>query len=416
MEPHEERHMPPITARLFLFLMVLTALPPLPAQEPAPTMAEGSAAFSADLLGQLGGDDNLIFSPLSIREALAMTYRGAEGDTAAQIADVMAYRGSAEEVGRFFAKLNARLVEAASGEAGPGGAEPSELQIVNRLWGQEKYGFLDRFLASLKDDFGAGLQETDFAADPEACRRMINEWVEKETRGKVVELLKPDHVDRATALVLTNAVYFKAAWQTPFSKRATKTEPFHGSGGGTPVPLMRRTGRHGYFADESMQAISIPYRGGDLAMDVFLPRSRDGLADLRDRLTPSELRAWFARLDSETAQVDLQLPRFEIDFHVSMKKALAAMGMTIPFSPGADFSGMTGQRDLFVSEVVHGAFIAVDETGTEAAAATAVIMKRGGLPRKPEAVFRADHPFVYVIRHRETGTVLFMGQLVNPGA
>ena len=245
----------------------------------------------------------------------------------------------------------------------------------------------------------------------------INQWVEQQTEDKIKDLLQPGVVSSGTRLVLTNAIYFKADWNAQFKKADTKEEEFHLAAGETVrAPLMHREGRFNYFNGGTFQVLEIPYTGAELSMIVFLPNEAGGLSALEQTLTPSKLRQWLGQLHS-VPKVILTLPRFKMTEQFELGKALGALGMREAFVRGAaDFSGMDGKRDLYVSAAIHKAYVDVDEQGTEAAAATATTMRALSMPMAPEKpiVFRADHPFVFVIRDNRSGGILFMGRVSDP--
>jgi serpin B len=292
--------------------------------------------------------------------------------------------------------------------ASKGGEDEHELAIANALWGQKGDPFLDSFLSLVKKNYGAGFRQTDFRRAPEAARRTINAWVEKKTRDRIQDLLDPGIITRDTALVLTNALYFKGTWLHPFSERMTADRPFHlRSGGAVDVPTMHQSALLRYAENERAQALELPYRGGRMTLVVFLPKD---LAAFEKGLDAVGVDALTSRLVA--TQVSVFLPRFKMTSKFKLAKTLAGMGMPTAFTPKADFSGIDGRKSLFISAVEHKAFVAVDESGTEAAAATAVVMKRGRPPRGK--LFRADRPFLFVIRDTKTGCILFVGRVLDP--
>jgi len=385
--------------------------PMAPAQDVA-QVAEGCNRFAFDLYARLkGGEGNLFLSPYSISTALAMTYAGARGRTADQMAQVLHLPSSGEAVHAAYAALQNDL-----NAAGPG-APGYELIVANRLWGQKGHAFLPEFLALLEARYGAGLEQLDFARATEAARQTINGWVEEKTREKMKDLLKPGILNAMTRLVLTNAIYFKGKWAGPFNEKATREEDFFI----TPekkvaAPLMHRTAKFGYFEGDGLQALELPYQGDRLAMVVLLPKrnvppgAKDGLAAREASLSSEKVAEWIGKL--RRRKVEVALPRFKTTAEFSLGDTLVAMGMTDAFGR-ADFSGMTGTRDLFISAVIHKAFVDVNEEGTEAAAATAVVIRPlngGGSP----PAFRADHPFLFLIRDTKTGAILFLGRILDP--
>jgi serpin B len=376
--------------------------------EDARAAVKGNTEFALGLYDKLRTQDgNLFLSPYSVSTALAMTYEGARGETADEMARALHFTSDRERLRAAFAALLA--------QTRPGKKQDYELSVANALWGQRGFGFLPDFLNHTRESYGAGLREVDFVGDTEQARRTINAWVEKETRDKIKDLLQPGVLDADTRLVLTNAIYFKGLWAQQFKKSATKEETFHTSGGGSAkAPLMHQTGDFKYADGGDFQALELPYRGKDLSMVVLLPKKADGLPALEAKLTASSLHEWLGKLRKQ--EVHVTLPRFKMTREFGLKPALKALGMRQAFVPGgADFTGMAGSegRKLFIQAVVHKAFVDVNEEGTEAAAATGVVFKTTAARITP--VFRADHPFVFLIRDNRTGTVLFLGRLTNPG-
>ncbi len=373
-------------------------------------------------------DANLCLSPYSIQCALAMTYAGADGATKAEMAKVLHYPAG-EGIHEALPKLSAALADitkettarAEEMKKYRGSAEPIVFTLANRLFGQKAYTFHEKFLAQLQGTYDAPLEKMDFAKSAEATKH-INDWVEKQTRERIKNLIPPGVLSEATRLVLVNAVYLKAPWADAFNERATKPEPFHIAGGeAKPVPTMMQKERYGYAKQDGYTAVTMPYFGAKLHFLILVPDEVKGLAALEKSLT-AEALAHCASLPA--SEVILHLPKFKIEgSSVALSKELQALGLKTAFDlpPGsADFSRMgprTPADYLFISEVIHQTFIAVDEKGTEAAAATAVIMAAGSAahaaPPKPIEV-KVDHPFLFAIQHRETGACLFLGRVTEP--
>jgi serine protease inhibitor len=373
-------------------------------------LVSGNNQFAIDLYGQARArPGNLFFSPYSISSALAMTYAGAKGETAVEMAKTLRFPVEGETLHFGFAQLDTQI---------NGGNEkrPFELSVANALWGQKGLSYRPEFLKLTERCYRAGMHPVDFAGDPEAARTLINSWVEERTHDKIKDLLGSSDVSRDTDLILTNAIYFKGAWTVPFNKFATKDEDFLSESKPVPVPMMHVTGQFGYLEDTTggLQALSLPYAGKTLSMVVLLPRKADGLAGLESSLTSKKLDGWLTQLANQ--RVDVALPRFKLEYGMSLSQILASMGMPKAFTTGADFSGMTTDRRLYISAVIHKAFADVNEEGTEAAAATGVVMTRAMAvaPPKPPVVFRADHPFLFLIRDEATGSILFMGRVTKP--
>jgi serpin B len=371
-------------------------------------VVRGNNAFALDLYARLDQSaGNLFFSPYSISTALAMTYAGARGPTADEMARTLHFPMDQRRLHPAFAQLLREM-------DGTGKKRPFQLQVANALWGQENYGFLKPFLDLTRTHYGAGLREVDFAGATEKARQTINGWVEEQTKDKIKELLKPGILHSLTRLVLTNAIYFKAAWASPFSKGGTKEEDFRV----TPrvhvkVPMMHLTENFHYFEDDTLQVLQLPYEGHAQSMLIFLPREEVNVLQVEKTLTENNLDPWLKKMKEHRVRV--ALPRFKVTHEFQLGKTLAGMGMPLAFSLKADFSGMTGAKELCIDEVVHQALVDVDEKGTEAAAATAVAIAVKAVP-PPQQVreFRADHPFMFAIRDHHTGSILFLGRVADP--
>ena len=405
------------TARPVLFgLALLAGLAPRahaadvpPADPLVAAIARAGNAFAFELYARLRGKEkgNLFCSPQSIATALAMTSLGARGETETQMARTLHLSMPQAELPAAYAAFLATLRATKD--------QPWELSVANRLWGQRGADFLAPFLQSVRTGFDAELGRVDFAAQPDAARQEINQWVQGETRGKIQNLLAQGTVTPLTRLVLTNAIYFRADWAEQFDRKVTSDQSFSLPGGAArKVPLMFRKVKATYaeLPDARAKLLELPYRGDALSMVVLLPDAVDGLGALEGQLTAERLDGWIA--GATRRDVLVYLPRFTVDSRFGLADTLAAMGMPSAFGEGADFSGMNGKRDLSVSAVVHAARVEVDERGTEAAAATGVVMGlSAALPQEP-VVFRADHPFVFAIRDRRSGAILFLGRLVDP--
>jgi serpin B len=376
-------------------------------------LVEGNSAFAFELYQALKeNEDNIFYSPYSISLALAMTYSGARGETAQQMADTLNFILEQERLHPAFNWLDAELASRGEGAEGKDG-EGFRLNIVNAIWGQKDYEFLSDFLDVLAENYGAGLRILDFINETEKSRLTINEWVSDQTEGRIEDLIPQGMITWLTRLVLTNAIYFNAAWEYPFDEDVTADGPFYLlDGGQVIVPMMKQTESFGYTEGEGYQAVELQYDGGELSMVILLPEAGQFQA-FEEGLQAQQVDAIIN--DLQPTYVTLTMPQFEFDSEFSLKDTLAGMGMPIAFSDSADFSGMTGNPELFISEVVHKAFVAVDEAGTEAAAATAVIMEFSAVPEHP-VEFTIDHPFIFLIRDIDTGAILFVGRVMNPGA
>ncbi|HUV95275.1 MAG TPA: serpin family protein [Anaerolineae bacterium] len=369
----------------------------------------GNSAFAFDLYQALREKEgNLFYSPHSISLALAMTYAGARGETERQMADTLHFTLSQDRLHPAFNALDLELARRGEGGKGKDG-EGFRLNIVNAIWGQTGYKFLREFLDVLAENYGAGLRLLDFVKAPEKSRVTINDWVGEQTEGKIEDLIPQGVIDPLTRLVLTNAIYFNAAWHYPFREERTADGTFHLlDGGEVIVPMMTQTAPFGYAEGEGYQAVELPYDGRELSMVILLPES-------------GQFEAFEGALDTDhvdtitkdlaSRQIALTLPRFEFESDFRLEEVLPEMSMPVAFSSEADFSGMTGSRGLFIEAVIHKAFVSVDEVGTEAAAATAVtVLVSEGVE------VTVDRPFVFLIRDIQTGAILFLGRVVNPSA
>jgi serpin B len=375
------------------------------------TLVDGNTAFSFDLFQELKSEDgNMFYSPYSISLALAMTYAGARGETEQQMADTLHYDLSQDNLHPAFNYLDMELAKRGEGARGKDD-EGFRLNIVNAIWGQKDFTFLPEFLDTLAENYGAGLRLLDFINETEKSRITINDLVSDETEGRIQDLIPQGQLDAATRLVLTNAIYFNAAWQYRFEKSMTSDSVFHLlNGQDINVPMMRQTESFGYTTGDGYQAVELQYDGGELSMVILLPDPGE-YDSFEDQLNVENTNEIINRL--QYTQVALAMPKFEFESEFKMKDTLSRMGMPVAFSPSADFSGMTGGKDLYIDQVIHKAFVSVDEAGTEAAAATAVDMKLTSMPAEPVNV-TIDHPFIFLIRDIETGTILFVGRVMNP--
>lgn len=383
-------------------------------------VVKGNDAFALDLYAKLRVEEkgDLFFSPYSVSSALAMTWAGARGETEREMARVLHFTLGQDTLhpamGALMTDLNGRKMKGRWKRDPDAGKRPYELVVANALWGQQGFPFRKAFLGLTRRSYEAGLNPLDFRADPEAARKRINAWVERKTKDRIKELIAEGMIDKATRLVLTNAIYFKSAWQEPFEKIATKDAPFHLTREKTaPVPTMCQWESMGYLNQGGLQVVSLPYKNRELSMLILIPKQVDGLASVERDLSPANLSRWLSGLKSTL--IELRLPKFRITSSFQLRDVLVAMGMRAAFSPGAaDFSGMADTRDLFIGAVIHKAFVDVDEKGTEAAAATAVIAQLGGGPPGQPVQVRVDRPFLFLIRDNRTGSILFMGRVTDP--
>jgi serpin B len=371
--------------------------------------ATARSAFATRLYDKLASTQpghNLFLSPFSIRVALAMTAVGARGETRQELIDLIGAPEDVDEQNEQFA----RLLQSVYGD----GKRPFELVTANGLWGQKGYHVNSAFQEAVADFYDGALHEVDFRARPDEAVKTINSWVSAKTCAKIKELVGREFIDADTLLILTNAIYFKAQWEDVFDKAQTKDADWFGPKK-CKVPMMQRKGGYLYYKEDEFQAVHLPYKGRQLAMLVVLPRRKDGLASLEKQwVTQPTFRQITDGLDPET--VILSLPRFRIEAEFQLKAALCALHVDLIFSDYADFTGI-GNEPLKLSEVVHQACVDVNEEGTEAAAATAVqmVLSTGLGSRPPEPkVFKADHPFLFLIWDRKTSTVFFSGRVLDP--
>lgn len=379
----------------------------------AATLARDNRDFAFDLYHTLRTwEGNLFYSPHSISLALAMTYAGAGGQTETQMADALRFSLPQERLHPAFNSLDLAL-------ASRGDDDGFRLNVVNVIWGQHGHGFLPEFLDVLAKSYGAGVRTSDFASSPEDARVTINDWIASRTEDRIRGLIPPGVINPLTRMVLTNAVYFKAAWAYPFTEGATRNHPFELlDGGNVPVPMMKTEAEIGYASGDGYQAVDLPYQGFELSMTVLLP-DRGRFGEFEESLDAALVDRIIADLAYRT--VDLDLPRFEYESMLRLSETLRSMGMTDAFdSSASDFSGMDGlsclagdDGCLYVKAALHQAFVSVDEEGTEAAAATAVVMQQESAG-PPRVSVKVDRPFIFLIRDRATGTVLFLGRVTEP--
>jgi serpin B len=388
--------------RLALPILLAAALPAADSRV-TPSM---NAFTTASYKQLMGGDANLILSPFNIATALSMVLAGARGQTAEEIQSVLRLHYDST----YDAALGALLADLAKA-CNTGG---NELHTANALWVQSGFAIQPAFESTLADNYHAPLTPLDFIANPEASRSRINRWTEEQTKEKIKDLLAAGSINAQTRLVLTSAIYFYGKWQDPFVTSRTQPAPFTLlAGATTQAGFMNQTSHFGYAETPSAQILEMRYAGTEIAFDILLPKTLAGLPDLEKSLTLENLTGWLGSLT--TRNVQLSLPKFRAESAFSLGKVLSTMGMRTAFTGRADFSGIDPKRGLAISEVVHKAFVDVDEQGTEAAAATGITMRATAM-RMPEQaiVFRADHPFLFLIRDTRTGVVLFIGRLMNP--
>ena len=376
------------------------------------TLSTENRTFALDLYQALRQEEgNLFFSPYSISAALAMTYAGAKGDTELQIKETMTFALPQDRLHPAFNAMDQTLAQRGEGAQGKDG-EGFRLNIVNAIWGQEGYEFLVEYLDILALNYGAGIRLLDFGSDPERSRNSINKWVSEQTEGRIDELIPRGIIDGLTRLVLTNAIYFNAAWEYPFEESWTEPGEFHlPNGDRVEVPMMEQVKGLGYYSGEGYQAVELPYSGRELSMVIIVP-DLEIFNEFERSINQEVMDTIIDGL--EQRQIVLKMPIFEFEKRLGLSNTLAGMGMPTAFSMDADFSGMDGTMDLFIRDVVHQAFVSVDEAGTEAAAATAVIMALKSAPIEEPIKLDIDRPFIFLIRDIETESILFLGRVLDP--
>lgn len=367
-------------------------------------VANANNQFAFDLYSQLDKSEsgNIFYSPYSISAALAMTYEGAKGQTASEMKSVFHFPESnilRPNFAAIYSDINKK-------------DKPYKLSTGNALWVQKDYRLLGGYLSTVEKYYGGKAANLDFAGEPEKSRQTINTFIEQQTADRIKDLIPQGILDAATKLVLTNAIYFKGTWVWEFDKADTREQDFKI----TPTNTVKTSMMHmdiekakfNYADVGDLQILELPYKGDEISMLVLLPT--DNLDTIEPNLTTEKLNEWKGEMKEEKLDA-ISLPKFEFDTKYFMKETLSAMGMPTAFGD-ADFSGINGTRGLFIDQVIHQAFVKVDEEGTEAAGATAVIMKESAAIQRK--VFNADRPFVFVIQEKDTGNVLFLGRVVDP--
>lgn len=374
-------------------------------------LVAGNTEFALNLLREIRTTDsgNVIYSPHSISIALAMTYAGARTITETEMAAAMSFSLPQAELHPAFNALDLKLVGRGQDAAGSDD-EPFRLKIANAMWLQEGADFEITFLDTLAENYGAGVNLMDYDLDPEAARLEINTWVEDQTEDKIKDLIPAGAITPDTVAVLTNAIYFNAAWEDQFEEGATVDAPFEAPTGSVDVPTMKQLSDYGYSAQAGFEAIELPYDGGEVSMVVLLPDATSDLATLEGNLDAATIQATFGAL--ETKKIELSFPKFKFESPIGLNQMLKNLGMPSAFD-AADFSGISKTMSLAITDVLHKAFIDVNEKGTEAAAATAVIIGETSVP-VAELTIEVDRPFLVLIRDRETDAVIFIGRVVDP--
>jgi len=375
---------------------------------PAQSLAEMNSAFALDLYGHLKSTPgNIFFSPYSISTCLAMTYAGARGATEQQMAQALHFSTNQSQLHSAFAGLQRNLGRLENQKG-------IELNVANALWAQSGHPFLPDFLNVAKGEYQAAVNQADFKTAAAEVTQEVNRWVAQKTKEKIRNIVPPGSLDAMTRLVLANAIYFKGIWAKTYDKAQTSPQPFHLTAA-TQVnsPLMHHVDEVKYFENEQFQAVELPYRSNQLSMIVLLPRQVEGIGSLENQLTPEVLSSAVQQM--KRRKVEIYLPRFKLESSFELNQPLSQMGMQDAFGAKADFSGMDGTKRLYISMVLHKAWGEVNEEGTEAAAATVVgVRSMAVVQPSPQPVFRADHPFIFIIRENASGSILFLGRLTDP--
>lgn len=395
---------------IWMLAVLLLASVPAQADEPVkvdPALVSGNNAFAFDLhqqLAQKATDKNMFYSPASISTALAMTYAGAGGETAKQMAQALHFTLPPDQLHTQFGKLLAQLND------NQGGKRPYQMAVANRLWGQHGMMLKEPFRNITSQHYGAGLEQLDFVGQTEKSRETINAWVEDQTNKKITNLLPPGSITPDTRLVLTNAIYFKGNWVRQFNPMLTQQADFKvNAEKKVKAKFMYQKDTFKYYEDPNVQVLEMPYKGGDLAFLVVLPKQVGGLAEVEAKLNAAKFAEYVKGLRDQRLHVNL--PKFTMTAEYGLNGPMSNLGMKDAFTSAADFSGIADVK-LKISQIVHKAFVAVDETGTEAAAATGIVVEATAVQMLP--TFRADHPFLFFIRDVRSGNILFVGRVVEP--
>ncbi len=372
------------------------------------SLAESNNLFAADLFKQIQSkSENLIFSPYSIGTVLAMIYSGSGGKTASEMSEVL-YFPAQELLDPVESGMRESMLAADT-------MQGTDFRLANAIWAQEDFSFLPDYLARVEKYYDAPLSLMDFVetSNREESRKTINHWVEEKTNNRIQDLIQPGILDASTRLVLTNAIYFNGGWMFPFDKAATSPSLFHTSKQESiKTDFMHQTRSYPYYEDEEIQAISLPYKNKRMALMIILPKSIEGWRLISQVINYERINLVISGMG--TREVRLALPKFRSELQINLRQELTSMGMGTAFSRHADLSGMTGEENLYVDEVIHKAFIEVNEMGTEAAAATAAIIGLKSSLSDDPVRFNADHPFVFFLLDRQTSCIIFTGRLVKP--
>ena len=368
-------------------------------------IAEGNSNFASDLYQQIKPEPvNIFYSPISISSALAMTYAGARGETLNQISKTLYFSKNQEELHKSYNVLITELSNSKS--------EGIQLNIANSLWLQENMKINDQFLSITEKYYNAGVIPVNFITDPEKSRLEINNWVESNTNKKITNLLPDGSIHSQTMMVLVNAIYFKGRWDKTFDKTQNTSDIFYVfKTCQTQATFMNNYINTNYYEDNLLSIVEIPYTNHGQSLFIILPKEKYGLMDVEKIFEQKSIPGYLEKMTHR--RVNLSIPKFKTEATYDLKIHLSKMGMPVAFTNNADFSGITGDKSLAIDKVIHKAYIDVNEEGTEAAAATAVTMRKTSM-MLDEVRFKADHPFIYLIRDNETNTILFVGRLMDP--
>ena len=379
-------------------------------------VSQGINKFSFDLYKKLkdeNKEENLFYSPASISIALAMTYAGARGDTEKQMANVLNFTLPQDRLHSAYSKLIENLKS----------NKDYELSIANALWLQKDYKYLQEFLNIMEKYYNSDLKNVDFTKAPRESAKEINKWVFIHTKRKIEDIVNPDEIESNTKLILTNAIYFKGKWKYKFDKQNTEVRDFHLVNGTTKKvkmmsnyysSLMEYGFRFNYFQNDYLQLLEMPYNGDKISMIIVLPLDNSKLKDVENMIDEKKLEEWIK--ESRSRKVTVYLPKFKFSQGIDLKSFLENFGIKDMFNINADFSGMTGKKDIYIDKAFHKSFVEVNEEGTEATAATFIgAIPVSSIPVKEEIVtFKADHPFIFLILDKETGSILFLGRVMDP--
>ncbi len=389
--------------KIFIVIISFTIIGQVFSQELQNTVNNNNK-FSFELYTEIKTNPvNIIYSPFSISTALAMTYTGAKNNTLEEMSNTLYFDKDFNVHNNNFSTLQKNIISE---------NKDVKINIANSLWAQQDYHFLDNFIEINKKYYNAGIQFTDFNGNIEQSRIKINNWVEKETNNKIKDLIKKKTLDNSTRLVLVNAIYFNGAWKSPFEKENNTEEIFYiFSKCETTATYMNKLITGKYYEDKLSRIVEIPYKNNIASMMIILPKKRYGIMDVEKAINEKKLNEYTEKF--EYKKIQLSLPKFKFTSEFELSEQLSKMGMPNAFGSGADFSGMTGNKDLFIDKVIHKAFIEVNEKGTEAAAATAVTMRKTSATFETVKV-KIDHPFIFIIKDNKTGSILFSGRVLNP--